>query len=78
MTDAQVYALRWLHDHGGSGLIDKYGRVVAAGEFFPKGPTMTWLRLVAAALIEGMEDHLVLTRKGRQIAEEEAETPCAG
>lgn len=51
LSEAQQFALKWLARQGGTGIIDKHARVVAAGEVFPKGPSPTWLRLLAAGLI---------------------------
>jgi len=52
LTDAQRTNLRWLHGHGGSGYLDRHGRVVAGGETRPQGSWICWLNLIANGLVE--------------------------
>ncbi len=52
-TGTMYLALTWLHDHGGDGVIDKYGRIVAQGEV-AKFDSSTWLRLVAAGHLRSL------------------------
>ena len=37
LTDAQSEKLEWLHKQGGSGYLDKHGRMVAGGDHMPQG-----------------------------------------
>ncbi len=64
LTPSQVRALRWLADHGGSGVIDQYGRVVASGEI-AKFDGSTWLRLASINFIDGGDARLSLSDAGR-------------
>ena len=57
LSKAQERALTWLTERGGSGTLDRYGRVLAAGETCSFHPT-TWLRLVAVGRIEGWGSRL--------------------
>ena len=52
-------ARKWLEERGGSGVIDRYGRLLAAGELAPFADT-TWLRLVAAGRLIGSDGHISL------------------
>lgn len=45
MTQAQQDALKWLNDHGGDGVIIKFGRVLSLGEIAPHQAS-TWKALV--------------------------------
>lgn len=58
-TVAMRKAEVWLRDRGGSGLIDRYGRLVAAGEVATFDAS-TWLRLVAAGKLAGNEGRIRL------------------
>lgn len=51
MTKAQYSALKWLREHNGDGMFDRYGVLVAAGE---RAPHMhqTWKALRDAGVIE--------------------------
>lgn len=51
ITPAMANAIRTLRDHTGEGAIDKYGRVVAAGEIL-QVDAATWLRLMTLGLLE--------------------------
>jgi hypothetical protein len=67
-------ALVWIDRRGGSGVLDKYSRVLSGGEVSNAAPA-TWLRLATFGFIEGYEGRLLLTEKGRETAmdaEEEA------
>ena len=50
LTTAQVRALKWLEEHGGVGVINRYGRIIAAGEKSGIAPE-TWLRLMTMQCI---------------------------
>ena len=69
LTDAQHEKLLWLHKHGGSGYLDKHGRVVAGGEHMPQGCWPAWLNLIAHGLISGGDGRLTITECGRRHAE---------
>jgi hypothetical protein len=51
-TDAQHRALKKLRDHGGEGVLDKHGKVVAAGERLMGLEPVTWLRLITTGHVE--------------------------
>lgn len=54
LPETHKAALAWFRDHGGDGLIDQYGRVVAQGEKYKSADTASvWLRLVASGHIIG-------------------------
>lgn len=53
-------AEKWLRERGGHGLIDRYGRVVAAGEVAKEFDASTWLRLVAHARLTGNDGRIML------------------
>lgn len=63
LTPAQYRTLRWLHRHGGSGVLDRYGRVVAGGE--PMGTSGgTWVCLMAWGMVAGGSGRVELTPFG--------------
>ena len=53
MTKAMERALKWLGEHGGSGVLDRYGRVLAGGEVSSQFHPTTWLRLVSVGRLAG-------------------------
>lgn len=55
LTQDQQKWLLWLKDRGGRGFLDRWGRVVAAGETSPQGATVAWLNLVAKGMLEGSD-----------------------
>jgi hypothetical protein len=55
LTKDQEKWLSWLKERGGRGFLDRWGRVVAAGETSPQGATVAWLNLVAKGLLEGAD-----------------------
>ncbi|BAU93334.1 hypothetical protein MPPM_4729 [Methylorubrum populi] len=66
LTDAQHLALKKLRDHGGEGVIDKHGKVVASGERLLGLEPVTWLRLITTGHIEVRGDlRIGITAKGR-------------
>lgn len=65
LTEAQERNLKWLHEQGGEGYVDKYGRVVARGENAPQGSYPAWLKLIAYGLITGLRGRLFVTEYGR-------------
>lgn len=63
ITDSQRKALVFIKKGGCSGVIDRYGRVVVAGETLSTVPE-TYLRLVAWGLLIGGGGRLNLTSDG--------------
>jgi len=66
LSDAQYEKLSWLHKQGGSGCIDKHGRVVAGGEHMPQGCWKAWLNLVAFGMVDGSDGRITVTDYGRR------------
>ena len=52
LSDAQQEALKKLAEHGGEGVIDKHGKVVASGERLMGLEPVTWLRLITTGHVE--------------------------
>lgn len=65
LTVAQHRNLKWLHEHGGSGYLDKYGRLCAGGENLPTGAWPALLNLVANGMITGYEGRLAISNLGK-------------
>lgn len=65
-TKAMIRALVWLREHDGVGVLNRYGRVSAAGETASHINSSTWLRLILAGYVEARPDemHLVLSLAG--------------
>lgn len=61
ITDTMHKRMQWLADRGGSGVIDKYGRVVAEGQNTYSTYNGTWLKLVAFGFLTGGQGRLSLT-----------------
>ena len=55
LTVDQAKWFDWLTERGGRGFLDRWGRVVAAGETSPQGATVAWLNLVAKGLLVGKD-----------------------
>lgn len=75
MNKAQTRALEFLAERGGSGIIDKYGRILAQGETEDgRGgfATATWLRLIAREYIGGAGGRIFITENGRKALQEAA------
>lgn len=51
MTDAQRDALKWLGEHGGDGMFDRNGVLLAAGQSAPVMRS-TWNKLAEAGAVE--------------------------
>lgn len=67
LSDAQHQALKKLRDHGGEGVIDKHGKVVASGERLLGLEPVTWLRLITTGHVEARGDlRIGITTKGRE------------
>lgn len=67
ITNEQLDCLEWFSVRGGSGYVDRYGRVVAGGEASNRNKFPAWLKLVAAGYITGGEDRLKVTSLGQQV-----------
>ena len=67
MTEDQLAALRWLHERGGSGVLDPHGRVLAGGESKTQGSWPCWLRLMIHGYLAGQDGRIVITDKGRTL-----------
>lgn len=66
LSDAQITALKKLSANGGEGVIDKHGKVVAAGERLLGLEPVTWLRLITTGHVEVRGDlRIGITAKGR-------------
>ena len=61
MTEAMRRAVQWLKERGGSGVIDRHGRVLAAGEVASHIAAETWLRLVGESLVSGSLGRIQIT-----------------
>jgi hypothetical protein len=66
LTDSQAAWLRWLAERGGSGYLDRYGRVNAQGENAPRAAWPAWMNLVAAGLLAGGDQRLTITDYGKR------------
>jgi hypothetical protein len=65
ISPAQRKALRFLNDRNGEGVIDRYGRLMCAGEVGKFMPD-TWLRLMTAGLVKAAgRNRLRITPKGK-------------
>lgn len=64
LSVAQHRNLKWLHEHGGSGYLDKYCRLCAGGENLPTGAWPSLLNLVANNMITGNDGRLAITIHG--------------
>ncbi len=53
LTKAQERAIKWLSERGGSGVLDRYGRLIAGGEVASQFHPTTWVRLVAKGAVRG-------------------------
>lgn len=65
LTDAQFQKLLWLHERGGSGYIDRFGRICACGEHLPAGAFPALINLVANGMLSGAEGRIFVTPLGR-------------
>lgn len=65
VTDPQQQALVKLKAHGGEGVLDKHGKIVASGVRLMGFDPVTWLRLITTGHLEVRGDLRVgLTAKG--------------
>lgn len=70
LTDTQMKRLRALVDGGGSGIVDRYGRVLIAGELQPHSSWPAWLNLVAKGMVTGENGRLIATDIGHAVISE--------
>ena len=69
VTDPQQSALVKLKAHGGEGVLDKHGKIVASGVRLLGFDPVTWLRLLTTGHLEVRGDLRVgLTPKGEAVA----------
>lgn len=67
LTEIQTGWLKWLHENGGAGWLDQYGRVIANGANSKQGSQVAWLNLIVKGLVTANDqERLILTDKGRQ------------
>ncbi len=52
ITDQQIAALQKLREHGGEGVIDKHGKIVASGARLLGFDAVTWLLLLTTGHVE--------------------------
>lgn len=65
LTPPQIKWLKWLHENGGSGYLDPYGRVIANGARSPQGTQTAWLNLFIKRMVCARDQRVVLTELGR-------------
>ena len=70
LTKAMIRALIWLRGHDGVGVLNRFGKVRAAGETASHIDATTWLKLILAGYVEARPDerHLVLSITGVSVA----------
>ena len=56
LTKSMIRALIWLREHDGVGVLNRYGRVSAAGETASHIDPTIWLRLILAGYVEARPD----------------------
>lgn len=64
LTRQQTAWLKWLHENGGSGWLDQYGRVIANGENSKQGSQVAWLNLFVKGLVMAAGNRIVLSPLG--------------
>lgn len=64
LSDAQQRALKWLHGQGGSGVVNKHGKLLAAG-VVAHFDNSTWVRLISQGLVAGGDYRIFVTDAGR-------------
>jgi len=69
LSDAQLRALKWLKERGGSGVINRYGRLLAAGEVARQFDASTWLRLAVAGYVHCADYRVSLSAVGSDCVE---------
>lgn len=69
LSEAQFNTLRTIEKSGGSAILDRYNRVVAAGCILPYHPA-TILRLCMSGHMEAYHGHVYVTTAGRKALED--------
>lgn len=69
LSEVQERALRAIEKSGGSAIVDRYNRIVAAGEILSFHPA-TILRLCMSGHMECYDGHAYVTPAGRKALEE--------
>lgn len=69
ITDPMRSAYAWLASKGGYGVLDRRGRVIAAGELAARIESSTWLRLVVLGALRGDAGVLIIARPGLSLDE---------
>lgn len=64
LTKEQLHWLKWLHENGGRGWIDNYGRVVANGVNSKQGSQTAWLNLFVKGMVLASEQRVILSPRG--------------
>lgn len=64
LTEQQTGWLKWLHENGGSGFLDNYGRVTANGANSYQASQTAWLNLFVKGMVCAREGRIVLTPQG--------------
>lgn len=67
LTKEQTNWLRWLHENGGAGWLDQYGRVIANGVNSKQGSQVSWLNLFIKGMVMAREQRIVITKEGREL-----------
>jgi hypothetical protein len=77
LTDDQAKWLRWLEERGGRGFLDRWGRVVAAGETSPQGACVAWLNLCAKGQLHGADGVLLVAPTKPHNVQSDADKSCS-
>ncbi len=64
LTNAQQRALNWLHERGGSGVLDSRARILAKDEISSFYAPETWLRLFAMGCLIAVNGRVVISSVG--------------
>lgn len=65
LTKEQLGWLTWLHENGGSGWLDQYGRVIANGANSKQGSQVSWLNLFVKGMVVAHTGRIVMTDLGK-------------
>lgn len=67
LTEQQIGWLKWLHENGGRGFLDNYGRVTANGANSYQASQTAWLNLFIKGMVCAEDQRIVLTQQGRDL-----------
>lgn len=70
LSEVQFMALRAVEKSGGSAVLDRYNRIVAAGEVLSYHPA-TILRLCMSGLMDACDGHVYVSPAGRAALEQD-------